>query len=270
MLDTKQRHILEAVVQVLAVAGIQPWFEARLIKDSSKKLNGKRISSKTKTDLASVLKVADERRVNMLPNYRMELRMYATVGKSRSVFMGQETVVGIDPGAPDGDSTVVMVRQGDRLIAMTPDLLPPKVAPTDEKIALTPKGEPVRKKLPVLGVLNVDNPADPRHREWGTGPRILTTGEPIEAYLQGRANYSPAKNVERLREEGLTDGDPLLEQAKAKVSGGHVVIDRSPMGDHHYIPEHACDANGPMRQRESDGPFLTTCSLCGDFHAGST
>lgn len=246
MLDEKQRHILEAVVQVLAVAGIHPWFEARLIKDSSKKLNGKRISSKTKTDLASVLRVADEKRVNMLPNYRMELRMYATVGASRSVFMGQEQV-DEDPFTPD----------------------PP---PVDEVVEL-PKGKPIHLEVPLLGVLNVDNPRDPRHQEWGKHTAVyeppVLGQEPQPVYLEGRANYSPAKNVERLIAEGASEALIRHAQDRHTIKGTPANPD-APLAGMRTVAEHTCDADGPMRQQESDGPFLPTCSLCGEINAGTT
>lgn len=250
MISDKERHILEAVVQVLEVAGIKPWFEARIIKDSDKKLNGKRISSKKRTDLASVLAVADKRRVMMLPNMRMELRMYATLGASRSVFMGQEmtgtqadvvipdevppVVVGVDTGRPEGDTTVVMVRQGERMLDL--------------------------KELVKTGAIS-DSEA---------------------AMRIGVANYSPAKNVERLRGEGLAEDHPLMRQAKRKVvltpkeeiphkpAPEPPLVWPRPHPDRPIILEHVCDANGPMRQKETEGPFLTTCSLCGEFNAGST
>lgn len=289
MLDDKQRHILEAVVQVLAVAGIDPWFEARLIKDSSKKLNGKRISSKSKTDLASVLKIADEKRVNMLPNYRMELRMYATVGASRTVFMGQEMT-------GNTADTVIL-----------------------DEVRELPKGRPINLKVPLLGVLNVDNPRDPRHQQWGNEPpkfrcnacsraswdadangrpckmtqpdgsecagKFCPVYESVDSFIQGHANYSPAKNVERLRAEGLAEDDPLMVQAKSKVPDAErfriggvsdyermagLIMNGAPLAQPRIVADHTCDANGPMRQRDSDGPFLTTCSLCGEFNAGTT
>lgn len=300
MLEPRQRYVLEAVVQVLAVAGIEPWFEARLIKDSSKKLNGKRISSKTKTDLASVLKVADEKRVNMLPNYRMELRMYATVGASRTVFMGVEQV-DEDPFGPDEVREV-----SDEARA----LLPPKLVES-EKVVLTPKGEPIRRTLPVLGVLNVDNPRDPRHKDWSTPaaesePSVLIGIDPARpgedctvvvvrqdgqmeelrervkegsitdaaaaisaTLITGTANYIPAKNVERLIAEGASEA--LIRHAQDRHTiKGMPANPAAPLATARVVADHTCDADGPMRQQDSDGPFLTTCSLCGGFHAGST
>jgi len=84
MLTDQQKAAIQAASLVLEMAGVKPWFEARIIKDSTKKLNGRRISSLKRTDLASVLKIVEEKRVAMLPDMRMELRMYATVTSSRS------------------------------------------------------------------------------------------------------------------------------------------------------------------------------------------
>lgn len=257
MIDDKQRHILEAVVQVLEVAGIHPWFEARIIKDSDKKLNGKRISSRTRTDLASVLAVADKRKVGMQLNMRMELRMYATLAGSRSVFMGQEmtgaqadtvipdeaaaaaidavkqappVVVGVDQGRPGDDTTVVMVRQGDQLMTL--------------------------KEAVQAGVISDSEAA----MHAGLGTSLLT----------GEAHYSPAKNVERLRAEGVPEEHPLMRQAKRKVVLLEKPVPPALSETDFEITPHTCDANGPMRQQSPDGPFLATCSLCGEFNAGST
>ncbi len=110
MLTEQQRLAVEAAVKILQMGGITAWFEARIIQDSDKKLNGRRVSSKRRTDLDRVLKVADEKRVGMLPDMRMELRMYATVASSRSVVMGVEQtpprvytagrIIAVDPGRP--------------------------------------------------------------------------------------------------------------------------------------------------------------------------
>lgn len=215
MLTEQQRLAIEAATKVLQMAGITAWFEARIIKDSDKKLNGRRASSKRRTDLDTVLNVAESKRVGMLPDMRMELRMYATVTSSRSVVMGVETVP-----------------PGDQLMAG----------------ALQRMGQPTGNDTPRF------------------------TGN----HLEGRANYSPAKNVERLRAEGLAENDPLMQKAKRKtrtytvelppnkITGSSIInMVTLPLG--HAI-DHTCNASGPMRQRESGGPFYTTCSLCGEIN----
>lgn len=241
MLTDKQKMAIEFAVHALKQADIVPWFEARIIKDSEKVLNGKRISSLKRTDLDSVLQVVEKRKVGMLENMRIELRMYATAAGSRAVFLGQE----LKPRGVTVTSETVYQLQ-------------------DEEGDPTLKPNTAVVELPVLGVLNVDNPADPRHQEWGRreGESMADYGQRRQGFVEGRANYSPRKNVERLLAEGLAEDHPLVIRAKGKIP------------DHSgpYIPSdmHICDANGPMRQRESDGPFLTTCSHCGEFYAGST
>jgi hypothetical protein len=216
MLTEQQRLALDAATKVLQMAGISAWFEARIIKDSDKKLNGRRISSKRRTDLESVLKVADSKRVGMLPDMRMELRMYATAASSRSVVMGQELVA--------------------------PELKPTSKVVLDSKASLVPRGVRVTSEL--VQQLRED-----------TEPQLLT----------GQANYSASRNVERLRAEGLAEDHPLMKQAKRRVVREALTRDLGSIVDMEEV-EHTCDAAGPMRQREPGGPFLSTCSHCGEIN----
>ncbi len=241
MLTEQQKAAIQAASLVLEMAGVKPWFEARIIRDSSKKLNGKRISGKKRTDLESVLRVVEDKRVNMLPDMRMELRMYATVTSSRSVMLGVELT----------QLEKYSIDQHDRA------------------------GGAV---LPMLGVINVDDPRDPRHKEWGAWP----AGSP-EGFVEGRANFSASKNVERLEAEGAAP--ELIEKARSKVvldkpvppsassdtdyaRMAHLIMHEQVMraGEDGSIAAHTCNTDGPMCQRESDGPFLTTCSICGDIN----
>lgn len=212
MLTEQQRLALDAATKVLQMAGIAAWFEARIIKDSDKKLNGRRISSKRRTDLESVLKVADSKRVGMLPDMRMELRMYATAASSRTVIMGQEALP-----------------PGDKLMA-------------GALARLEPRGANVTSEL--VQQLRED-----------TEPQLLT----------GQANYSASRNVERLRAEGLAEDHPLMKRAKRRVVREALTRDLGSIVDMEEV-EHTCDATGPMRQREPGGPFLSTCSLCGEIN----
>lgn len=222
MLTEQQRLAVEAATRILKLGGIDAWFEARIIQDSDKKLNGRRVSSKRRTDLDRVLKVADEKRVGLLPDMRMELRMYATVTSSRSVVMGEEQtppgdalmagalgrvasrIYGVDPGRPGGDHTAVAVIQDGKVITIG-------------------------------------------------GPEML----------EGRANFSPRKNVERLIAEGAPA--QLVEKARGRFPGMPANPD-APLAGARTVAQHTCDAAGPMRQREPGGPFVTTCSLCGEIN----
>jgi hypothetical protein len=84
-----------------------------------------------------------------------------------------------------------------------------------------------------------------------------------QGLVTGQANFSPSKNVERLRAEGLTDDDPLM----AKALKRYAKDDRRLAAG---LPVHTCDATGPMRQQEPNGPFFTTCSLCGEINGPTT
>jgi hypothetical protein len=243
MLTDRQKDALNFAVFALKQAGITAWFEARIIKDSDKKLNGRRISSKKRTDLESVLKVVESKRVGMLPDMRMELRMYATAASSRAVFMGQELVIGIDLARPGSDSTAMM--QGTQLLGM----------------------EDLRQRVKEGSIS--DSEAAMR-----------------ASLLTATAHYSPAKNVERLRAEGVAEDDPIMKKAKRRVVRealtrdlGSIVdfqeaedipgfpsIPDAPLARMRVVATHTCDAAGPMRQRDQNGPFVTTCSLCGELN----
>jgi hypothetical protein len=148
MIDPSSLRILRALCEVMATAGVNPWFEARILKDSSKNLNGTRIRSKRK-DLDSVLKLAEERSTMLLPTMRIELRMYATVGASRGTFMGvpiaaeekpadewtHKDGVARPPGLVIGVANFSPAKNKERLAA---ELAAPKMEP-GPKVELTSK-----------------------------------------------------------------------------------------------------------------------------------
>lgn len=250
MLTDQQKAAIQAASLVLQMAGVNPWFEARIIRDSTKQLNGKRISSKKRTDLESVLRVVEEKRVNMLPDMRIELRMYATAVSSRSVFMGQGMV-------PD--------QAADAAIATVRSL--PSIADTVRPAFL-------------------DGPL---------------------GHVEGRANFSASKNVERLKDEGAPEylvekaqrlvvvskddvprkrnehveaaasfraaarmydpGPPNLDDPHTSVVvlPGMPANPSAPLAGMRTVATHTCDTNGPMMRRSDDGPFFATCSLCGEL-----
>lgn len=96
MITLAQRLAIKAASVALRRVGIDVWFDLRLIKDSSKDLFGSRLGERGQID--ELLKLADAKRVALRPEFRIELRMYATVTKCRGVSMGVELDEASDAG----------------------------------------------------------------------------------------------------------------------------------------------------------------------------
>lgn len=174
--------------------------------------------------LDELLPKLEARRVALRPDCRLELRLYATLVNKRGVFMGQEIPEPTPPGIVIGTAPPFDTWSRSRALR-------PRARAAG--VVLEAKGEP---------------PTDPPETD---DALARAAGMEIEhgRIMSDAASTALAADLRNVQPIGCglsqvsIDDDPHLLSTGART--GH-------------------DASGMMRKLEPNGPFVSTCSICGE------
>jgi hypothetical protein len=232
MLTWTQRLAVRGALRLLRGAGIKAWFDVRLLRDSSKDFFGTRIGKRS-DDYESLLQLIEEKRTALRPEFRFELRMYAELMQKRGIFMGVELT-----GRAMGGNQFAPPKPTEVDLSHLPTLR------HGDRLTVEIKGDEVlgAQLEPAPGtVLDI---SDAGALEPGEKLVDAEVEQVLESMVVGTATeWKPSAFITR--------------KLTAKASG-----EALPPGDFHK-----CNSDGPMRQRDEAGPFLPTCTLCGDINA---